>query len=456
MLLLVIPRTAGKISQLAIADRLLERGIEIGLWLSFPIDSLDDQRRAELNEKPCKIYSVDDFIGSVSETESEHDAQFKSGIIESLPRGNARTFTANFDIFRKKMGACRSAIQSIAPKGIIVSSDGIAGDFMLTSASKEAGIPILCCPYGYSGMEDLETDLANKIKTGRSFHIDAPGGDIIRTQYSHWIKKGQNEGHLMFRPEIILAWEGVGASVARPWNVYGSEADIFLAPSEQYAEHVVHEGFAADRVRVAGSVNGDVIWHGLKMDDNVRAAFRIPRKINENSTKVLLAMPPSYHPTRGEFTEFPASYLELVKGLVQFRGSGVELTVSVHPSTAPDDKAVFSQLNIPVIWGNVIPNIPRHDILISDFSSVIRWATACGKPVVNYDFYNFNLAAYEDLPGVLTMRKHQEYEDLIKRLVQDDQFYRETASAQIEFAERWGVIDGRFIDRLMQYVDDME
>ena len=45
--------------------------------------------------------------------------------------------------------------------------------------------------------------------------------------------------------------------------------------------------------------------------------------------------------------------------------------------------------------------VPLCDLYVASVSSTIRWAIACGKPVVNYDVYRYRYTDFISLDGVL-------------------------------------------------------
>ncbi len=455
MLLIVIPKSAGLLSQIALAEELFESGQDVCLWMSFSKESMDEATIKLLEVKPWKLIFEEDYNCVEDCKNIRSKKKLRKKIEEVLPDRKAKVFNALFESYIRKIEGVRAAVKAIGPKVILVSSDGIAGDLFLTSVVKRLGIPIICCPYGYCSEVDLEQDIKIKIENGRDHDINSPGGELVKKLFPKWLKRGVYENHLFFSPEVILAREVAGISLKKPWRVYGSEADAICVPSLQYKKHLMSEGFRADRIFVIGSISGDRLWRQVRKSAEVEAVFRQPKKIQAGVTKVLVSMPPSYHSVRGQFTSFPESYSKLIDGITRLLrlNQQVVLTVSVHPSVTDEDMACFEQLGISVIKGNVLNLIPEHDIYISDFSSTIRWAIASGKPTINYDFYKFELDAYDGVAGVVTVRKHEEYEELLIKMIKDDDFYCQQARRQIEVADTWGIINGMFLEQLIATID---
>ena len=253
---------------------------------------------------------------------------------------------------------------------------------------------------------------------------------------------------------MILAREAIGASIERPWVLYGSQADVFCLPAEQYRDFLLTEGAAPDRLALTGGPTGSLIHEAVQESPDTVAAFRKPRKVAEGRTRVLVALPASYHADRAHLTAFE-SYVAMVEAVLRPLADrpDVSLTISLHPATQPEDRNSLGALSAAVSDANIFELIATHDLFVTDFSSTIRWAIASGIPTVNYDVYGFALAAYDGADGVITMSRHEDYLATIDRLLSDATFYATVAKRQIEVADYWGVIDGDFAERLTALIE---
>jgi hypothetical protein len=73
--------------------------------------------------------------------------------------------------------------------------------------------------------------------------------------------------------------------------------------------------------------------------------------------------------------------------------------------------------------------VPTCDFYVASVSSTIRWAIACGKPVINYDVYRYRYSDFLKVPGVFTMQEQHEFRSALNRLALDGE-YRKIAAAQ--------------------------
>ncbi|HBD9459317.1 TPA: hypothetical protein KLD74_003102, partial [Legionella pneumophila] len=108
--------------------------------------------------------------------------------------------------------------------------------------------------------------------------------------------------------------------------------------------------------------------------------------------------------------------------------------------------------NINISKEYILDEIPKHDIYISCYSSTIRWAIAARKPVINYDFYNFNIKDYSEAPGVLRAENNEKFNLLLNKLITDDQYYQQIALLQKGSSSDWGMIDGQNFARIYNLI----
>ena len=62
--------------------------------------------------------------------------------------------------------------------------------------------------------------------------------------------------------------------------------------------------------------------------------------------------------------------------------------------------------------------VPLCDLYVASVSSTIRWAIACGKPVINYDVYRYRYTDFLNLEGVLVIEEQNEFREIVQRLDQ--------------------------------------
>jgi hypothetical protein len=96
--------------------------------------------------------------------------------------------------------------------------------------------------------------------------------------------------------------------------------------------------------------------------------------------------------------------------------------------------------------------VPVCDIYVASISSTIRWAIACGRPVVNYDVYRYRYTDFLRVPGVLATEEQAEFRGILNKLVNDAPYRASIAAQQRAAAPHWGMLDGRVGDRMLALV----
>jgi hypothetical protein len=216
-------------------------------------------------------------------------------------------------------------------------------------------------------------------------------------------------------------------------------------------DHYRREGLPAEKLVDLGSPYCDVLADTLTAHPDCDAAYRKGAKITPGRTKVLVSLPPSYHATRPDKSEF-ADYASMCRAIVDMcrRLPSADCTLSIHPATPADQRAMLADLGVAIADEWLLRLIPRHDVYLTMFSSTIRWAIACGKPVLNYDAYRFELAIYDGVKAVTTRRRLADLETALARLA-DDEEYRRTAATLAADRPRWGSLDGGNTRRLLEF-----
>jgi hypothetical protein len=355
---------------------------------------------------------------------------------------------------RRRLDAARAAIRQIGPRLLILGEDGIAGDPHVIKASREREIPVLVCPYGYGSRRDLENALQQKRRAGELILAEGRSGEAVRRRYPHWVMDTPDGPALLLRPDLILAREALGLGLRDPWTVHGGAADRIAVESNAMLRHYRREGLPEAKLSLTGSLYCDVLHQALEADPRHLRAFETASRINPWEVRVLVALPPSFHGERE--SEFD-SFAELCRETLGFLGAQPRsrITVSVHPATLPDDRRAIEGTGVTLSDDYVLNLLPSHDLYVTCFSSTIRWAIACRKPVLNYDMYRFRLPDYSGVEGVHTVDTESEFRRIAQGLIGDPARYETVARAQRAAAEDWGVVDGRSFERLQELVREL-
>jgi hypothetical protein len=91
---------------------------------------------------------------------------------------------------------------------------------------------------------------------------------------------------------------------------------------------------------------------------------------------------------------------------------------------------------------------------VASVSSTIRWAIACGKPVINYDVYRYRYTDFLNIDGVLVTEEYEQFRGWIRGLTGDADQLEALRQRQMRAARRWGFLDGRCSERILKVLTD--
>ena len=360
-------------------------------------------------------------------------------------------------MLRRQKQAAHQILVEMQTDVLVVVEDGPGGIATLIAAAKARGIAVLVTPYGIGEGKDYDVFLANKHHEGNiNFLPSDPQGDFIRNKAPHWIRQTEYGNVLMFPAEFILARLVEGLDLSRPWAVQGGHADFIAVESLKMREHYVREGIPEQKLIDLGTLYCDAVSDVLDTLPECRQAFETGNKIRTGSTSILIALPPSYHETRGHYCEF-TTYEAVCMAVVNYCCSlpDTHVTVSVHPNTLPQHVQALRSAGAKISEEWIVNSIPQHDIFLTDFSSTIRWAIAARKPTINYDIYQFRLETYRDVPSVYSSTMFDDICTELRMLVSDDAKYRRRCEELKLISGSWGLLDGQAYYRLSNFLDGL-
>lgn len=331
---------------------------------------------------------------------------------------------------------------------VIVFQDGASGNVPLMRAAAIRGIPVLDCPYGFGTSRDFEDYLREKQREGGLVVLEGPLREIMLREYPRWTRKLDGKDVVMYPPDYIVARERLGMGLKLPWVVHGGNSTILAAESQAMLEHYIDEGIEPDKIAMTGSVYCDVLHEAL-----IRRQSEAPAAAGP--LVVLLSIPPSYHDLRPDTNEF-STYEEMCARLIRtvLETLHTTLTVSLHPGMTEHQRAVVERLGVNVSNEWIMRLIPACDVYVTTFSSTIRWATVCGKPVINYNAYAYSSRDYDDIRDIHKVTSVEDVRRVLGQLTQQ-RVYREAAARQWDVGRRWGMLDGKNFARTYQVIRNL-
>lgn len=247
---------------------------------------------------------------------------------------------------------------------------------------------------------------------------------------------------------MVLAKEILELSPPLPWQIHSGHADAILLESEKVRAVAVKNGLEAPKLHVTGLSSHDYMAKRLRDPDTYRREVYARLGLEQDRPMILLALPQDDQPV-GLQLPFP-SYRDLITFLATSLAAcaGYHTVVCLHPSTPADAVRHLEKHGVRITEEPTFSLIPLCHFYVATMSSTIKWAIACGKPVLSYDYNRQRKADFQDAKGVLVAEDQQGFLDQLRRLT-DPSSYRTLAALQAESAPQWGTLDGRAGDRIL-------
>ena len=276
-------------------------------------------------------------------------------------------------------------------------------------------------------------------------------------RYPKW--RFHHEGRDLLRQPAIKAWcqEFLGLSSPDPWILNRGGTVSIALDSEAQRDLYVKLGFPAEQLKVIGDMNGAMFHrvrsHKLRFVEEICASYGW----QSDRPLILCGFPPDqYQGTDTSRFEFP-DYDELVEAwMASFRmlSTRANILVRPHPRIPLERLSGFEGPNVKISLRPTAELIPLCDLYVASISATIRWAIACGIPVINYDTYRYRYADYESAAGVVGVEDVAEFRSLMARFVDDEKFAADLKERQRSVMNYWGQLDDGTGRRLSALVLD--
>ncbi|MGY4503275.1 hypothetical protein ACVWYH_007232 [Bradyrhizobium sp. GM24.11] len=268
-----------------------------------------------------------------------------------------------------------------------------------------------------------------------------------------------HEGRDLLRQPAIkaLCQEFFGLSSPDPWILNRGGAVSIALDSDAQRDLYVRLGFPVEQLKVIGDMNG-AMFHRVRSHKQ-RFVEEICSRYGWQSDRplILCGFPPDqYQGTDTSRFEFP-DYDALVEAwMASFRmlSTRANILVRPHPRIPLERLSDFEGPNVKISLQPTAELIPLCDLYVASISATIRWAIACGIPVINYDTYRYRYADYDSAAGVIGVEDVGEFRSLMTRFVDDEKFAADLKERQRSVMNYWGQLDDGTGRRLSALVLD--
>lgn len=317
------------------------------------------------------------------------------------------------------------------------------------STADRMSIPSVILPYTIADqLEPAEAYLLNdNYWPGNGVY-----NQLAELAFPHWLYQHRGR-QLLRRPGVrLMAAEALGVAPPTPWILNSSRATAIAVESQAMHEHYIAHEIPESQLVMTGSVTDDLLYRALEQKDELRHRLGL-----EPGKPVLLcSLPPNQLSVPRPLCQFSD-----FRSIVDFwlnelkRVAGWEIVVKLHPSMLPDDIDYVQTFDVRISDLETTSLIPLCDLYNTSVSSTIRWALGCGKPVLNYDVFRYCYREFAAEPAVLTVSDKDAFSKALRHLTQDEEGLRDLTGKATEAASRWGMNDGRSMERILALFDGL-
>ena len=319
-----------------------------------------------------------------------------------------------------------------------------------TQSAHAAGVSVVVAPYTVADASEP----AGAVKDICQFQLRRWPNQIAGMLYPHWAYEHEGRKLLRLPAGRVAAMQWMKVAPPQPWIMNSGFADAIAVESERMRQHYQRLGLPEDQLVETGALYDDVLAEVLDAADERREALYRKLDLPAGRPMLLCALPPNPYPDQlGGF----ASYEDLLRFWVATLTERTDwnLVLRLHPRMPREQFAFLEEVGGRITNEDTAHLVPLCNLYVASVSATIRWAIACGKPVVNYDVYRFGYTDYTGVPGVFTVNEKQAFVDIIQSLTNDPARLAAAAAAQDAVREQWGRFDGGAAVRFLALVDGL-
>lgn len=279
---------------------------------------------------------------------------------------------------------------------------------------------------------------------------------IVARLYPRWVHVHEGRPLLRLPAAGVLAVEWLGLAPPLPWQINSGAADAILIESPAVWRYFARAGLPPEKLHLTGTLSTDQLAQGVAEAPERRARLCERLGLEPGRPLLLCALPPNQLDVRAHVCDF-ASYEDLLRFWVETLAGagGCNLVLSLHPRSRVDPVRGLEGPTVRIAEGPVIDLIPLCDLFVASVSATIRWAIACGKPVLNFDVYRYHYDDYRGVEGVVTLEDREAFAHEARRMLSEPEHLANLARRQVAAAPDWGRLDGEAGTRILALFEEM-
>lgn len=344
--------------------------------------------------------------------------------------------------------AARRVVAGQEPAVIFLAEDGVGYETAtLIKAGHDRGVPSIIVPFTVANaLEPAEAYFRDP-----AFNVNRFSNRLAAALHPNWVFEHRGQKLVRLPAPQLLAKEWWGLAPPLPWILHSGSADAIAVESRFMKDYYLREGLPARQLVETGALSDDALAETQKEAGRRRAELCAELGLPHDRRLLLCALPPDQFSISGPQADFD-DYATMVRAWVESMTAmpGWTVVVRLHPRMAYDEFRYIEEWGVRISQRDTATLIPLCDLYVASVSATIRWAIACGKPVVNFDVYRLKWTDYDDALGVIRLEDKAAFAATLLRLASDAAYFEDVRSRQQADAPRWAHLDGRAAERLLQ------
>lgn len=320
-----------------------------------------------------------------------------------------------------------------------------------TTQASQRSIPMVVFPYTIANATEFaESNFANS-----DLWVSASiWNRVVAKAFKRWAYIYRGRTLLLQTWPRILVTELLRLAPPDPWIMNSGFAKTIAVESSHMMRYFLENNISASKLSLVGSLSDDKLRHGLNNRPTSKASLIARLGLDPKKPIMLVALPPPWFPrAECDFPTFEALVDFWMKALQSQERYNV--LVHLHPRLRYEDIKYIEKQGVRIAQGDIVEYIPLADLYVANISATIRWAIACGIPVINYDVYKWKFHDYASAGGVVTIDTQHDFVEQIQKCANDIGYYNQLANRQRACAHEWAILDGFSGDRLLKLLDKL-
>jgi hypothetical protein len=340
---------------------------------------------------------------------------------------------------------------------VLLIADRHAGiETALVEMANRHGIPSLIVPFAISDAEGSAVYRQATDGWPKIYGLDNYKNRVIARMKPEWVYT-HNGVPLLWNPvPWLLAATISGIMPTNPWVLGGGSAWLMAVESQYHQDSFERQGAPVQKMFVSGKPRYDLAAQILQNQNLEQAKICQNFDFDESKSLLVCSVPQMAEHNVLPWLEHWQEVDFLFSSLASLKPD-VNILLTLHP------KSEYSQyLPRAEKYGLTIARehtydqlIPLCDIFVATFSSTVTLAIACQKPAIVIDFYGLGYDFFDQMPGIVVCRTHEEFNNDLTQIFSEQNVYERMAEGQALSAEYWARFDGKATERILDTVDEL-